>query len=159
MQQRLDRLLPIKAESPTPASTAHEDLSFWEKELLESRRQAAPLITPEIEHETKRTQSLVQIGPSSHRPVDLIPGTTPNQIVYISKGRRKRDVHQSELEEDNDDDDSDSEPISSSHQLVGRFCIFSQVVKFPYKYMQDPEGHVSSRFFSSDKVYQRGWDL
>ncbi|RMZ82125.1 hypothetical protein DV737_g2230, partial [Chaetothyriales sp. CBS 132003] len=42
---------------------------------------------------------------------------------------------------------------------LGHFCPLSLVAKFPYKYMTDEGGQVSSHFFANQKLYQRTWDL
>ena len=49
--------------------------------------------------------------------------------------------------------DEDDNPV------IGHFCVFSCVAKFPYKYMKDPNDQVSQRFFASNKFYAREWDV
>lgn len=157
MQRRLLRILPNVVESTV--SKPDDDLAFWEKELIESRQPNRPAAPPETDDNHEDSTILVKQSHSSQEPADLIPGTTSDQIVYLSKGRRSGGTYPIELDDQNDSYDSDVEPVSSSNELVGQFCIFSQVVKFPYKYMQDPENRVSRRFFANEKIFERSWDM
>jgi hypothetical protein len=43
--------------------------------------------------------------------------------------------------------------------LIGRFCPFSLVTKFCYKYMNDPNDRVSKHFFASGKIWERTWTM
>jgi hypothetical protein len=45
------------------------------------------------------------------------------------------------------------------YPLIGRFCIFTLVTKFCYKYMDDPNDRVSKHFFASGKIWNRKWDM
>lgn len=52
-----------------------------------------------------------------------------------------------------------SEPVSSSTELVGRFCLFNQVVKFNRQYMDDSDDRVRQEFFAGKQIYARNWDM
>ena len=56
-------------------------------------------------------------------------------------------------------DDGVSKVDKNGHPLVGRFCPFTLVTKFCYKYMDDPNDRVSKRFFASGKIWNRTWDM
>lgn len=81
------------------------------------------------------------------------------QICYLPDGKWAMD------EEDLDeattvmDRNTWMEPGSSSEKSGTQFCLFSLVIKFPYKYMKDPDDRVSRRFFAGHKIFHRGWDL
>lgn len=163
----LDQLFGTSRKSQ--AQKSGNELAFWEKELVESRQEKAQTASPRTaDDETGDLPSLEddhipfevqQKSPSVPQKPELIPGTEPDQIVYLPKGRQSGGVYASELDINDEDYESDTEPISSSNELVGQFCIFSQVTKFVYKYMQDPESRVSRRFFSGAKIYERGWNM
>lgn len=52
-------------------------------------------------------------------------------------------------------------PVADKHgnPVVGHFCSFNLVAKFPYKYMDDGNGRVSRHFFANGKIFMRTWDL
>lgn len=157
MEGRLNRVLMQKAQ-PLTQDNGNE-LAFWEQELIDSRQQDCPRAPPEADSENEESLPPAKKSHSSRQPPVLIPGTAPDEIVYSSKGRRSGGVFPNSLDDEDDGYGSDAEPVSSSKELVGQFCVFSQVVKFPYKYMQDPESRVSRRFFASEQIYERGWDV
>lgn len=49
------------------------------------------------------------------------------------------------------------EQASSSSELIGRFCLFSQVLKLNRRYMDDPGGYIWQGFFANKKIYSRQW--
>ncbi|ETN46171.1 uncharacterized protein HMPREF1541_00355 [Cyphellophora europaea CBS 101466] len=54
-----------------------------------------------------------------------------------------------------------SPPTSDKHgkSVTGHFCSFNLAAKFPYKYLDDPNGQVSRHFFANGKFFERTWDL
>ena len=80
-------------------------------------------------------------------------------IEYIPKGKSFNP-----LEEMQDEDSEFSSPRKRTsdnfgNPLTGRFCQFSLVRKFPYKYMVDSNDRVSRHFFANNKFFERTWDL
>ena len=47
----------------------------------------------------------------------------------------------------------------NGNALIGLFCPFALVAKFPYKYMVDTNDTVSRHFFANNKFYDRTWDM
>lgn len=77
-------------------------------------------------------------------------------IKSLPEGKKSSRTTKSNTEpSSNDDFDHDD----AGQRLVGRFCPFSLVTKFPYKYMQDGNDRVSKRYFAGGKIYLRTWDL
>lgn len=146
-------------------------LTFWEEELLENdrRRQMNFVAEPttnneETQNHTAKHETCIQsksqersepypITQPSAEPEDTA-GMNVGRIVYLPKGHYSADA-----DIDGDEYESDTEPMSSSHELVGRFCQWPFVAKFCYKYMDDEGGHVSKRFFSREQIFQRNWSM
>lgn len=63
------------------------------------------------------------------------------------------------IKADRELDDGVSTVDRDGHPLIGRFCLFSLVTKFCYKYMDDPNDRVSKHFFASGKIWNRTWDM
>lgn len=77
------------------------------------------------------------------------------QTKYIG-----HDMDHGDAPVDGDEDRTrEQEPESSSKKLLARYCSFALVLKFPYKYMQDPDDKVSQAFFAREQAYVRNWDL
>lgn len=151
--------------------TVKTGLTFWEQELIENDRRRQLNFVAETATSSEKPQdrmivdeTRVQIksqerpephpvAQSTAEPEDTASSDF-DQIVYLPKGHRTADT-----DIDGEEYESDSEPMSSSHELVGRFCLWSHVAKFVYKYMDDPQGHVSRQFFSKEKIFQRNWNM
>lgn len=179
-QTRFDRIFKDKPK-PQPPTNA-DGPTFWEKELTEPERQRDTELSLEpVEGEDRKASirkcekspsyaaskvnNVSKLGPyersfqSSQQPKGQQDTLLPEKVIYLPNGRRPKNFSPNEPTADDNDSELISEPASSSHEIHGRFCVFSQVVKFPYRYMHDPEDRVSRRFFASEKIYQRNWDL
>lgn len=177
---RFDRIFKDKPK-PQPPTNADEP-AFWEKELAEPDRQRDTELSSEPVEDKDREVTIRKLekGPShaASKVNDVSkPGLyersfqssqqskgqkdtlLPEEIMYLPNGRRSKDVSTTEPTAEDKYSELISEPASSSHEIHGRFCTFSQVVKFPYRFMHDPEDRVSRRFFAGGKIYQRNWDL
>lgn len=177
-QARFDKLF---ANNSKPEKPKQGDLHFSEKELLEYQQRQqknAPFSSGQITHDGKRCaeeNESIQIQASAksneetlsyseprvsevgNRSHGHVPGTRVSQMVFLPKDVRHSDLTATQIEEDGLH--CDIEPVSSSHERVGHFCVWPLVVKLPYKYMQDPDGKVSQRFFASQKIFQRNWKV
>lgn len=177
-QSRLDRLLKSMPKPQVEDNTDKE--IFWKKELVEAQQRRQPKPPRETNTAGSRVSSVdnnnddqmvssTKIDMSSKNQDDLIystapteghvPSATPAQVVYLPTGKSEWASAANEIVNCEADDYVDMEPVSSSAELIGRFCIFSQVAKFPYKYMSDPESTVSRRFFAAEKAYERNWSM
>lgn len=170
-QARLDRLFRNK---PKPqVQNATDQQAFWEKELIGSQQQEQsdpPIEAERLSIQQGRTQTLSQSEHTSSsnqdtpdRSADPTNGhafiVEPTQAVYLPNGKNQWQPPTAGLGNIQIDDGPEVEPGSSSTKLIGQFCIFSQVAKFPYKYMSDPGSIVSRRFFAAEKVYERNWKM
>lgn len=178
-QARFDKLF---ANRPKPPKPTHDGLSFAEKELLEYQQRQHYAIQQSSDQKSRDDEQLSkehdltdandasvsnakEFSPTEdsrnarkvtpHQPEDS-PEEEPGEIVYLPRGVRSGGK---ETVKDDVTDEEYNEPASSSTECIGRFCIFSLVVKFPYKYMRDPNSRVSQRFFSRKKVYERNWKM
>lgn len=161
-QDRFDRLFPNRAKP----GIASQGLSSAERELLEydEKRNRTPKAQVVEGSDAEDDYLLAQVlTKSSGRSKSIqqrqghIPGTNPNTVAFVPFGVSKGGLSATTI--DQSDDGYHVEPASSNTQLLGRFCLFNLVVKFPYKYMQDPSGEVSQEFFAAEKVYNRKWDM
>lgn len=73
------------------------------------------------------------------------------KIEYLAKGKPSQRSPSAHVDEYSDDDDDNA--------TSSRFCQFTLVAKFPYKYMNDANDRVSRHFFASSKFYDREWAL
>lgn len=162
-QDRFNRLFPHRV----PPSNVSTGLSIAERELLEYDERRQPALKPQAieapEEEDDYVLSQASTRSSQKRSTinqaqrGSIPGTNPNAAAFVPFGISKGGLSATTL--DQDDDDYHVEPSSSNTSLIGRFCLFNLVVRFPYKYMQDPDSAVSREFFAAEKVYERNWDM
>ncbi|KAK5940303.1 hypothetical protein PMZ80_007723 [Knufia obscura] len=166
VQDRLKKLLPNR---PKPTTSTTHRLPLFEQELLEykQRQQKAaeppPAQVNQDEGSSAEEDDFVRAHappkPKSNPNNNPSRGTDPDQVVFLPKGVWRGGLPATQVVDDDHDDQRHREPISSSHQRIGRFCVWSLVAKFPYKYMQDPDSKVSKRFFASEKVFERGWHV
>ena len=177
-QARFDKLFANKSK---PEKPKQDDLHFSERELLayqQRQQKTATFPSNHIIHDEKpcaeedesvRAQAPAkpnQEKPSHNDPQATqlgnrqqvhVPRTNPDQVVYLPKGVWRGGLAATQIEDDGPQ--RDIEPVSSSYERIGHFCVWPLVAKFPYKYMQDPEGKVSRRFFASEKIFERNWKV
>lgn len=158
-----------------------DSLANWEKELIESQQRRDRTIEAETStnSDSEARDSFVDDGnqtqkqqlPNSHStsqppsspsspPSEETTSTSVNPefepILYLPEGRLPGGTPANNMDEGHE---KLSEPVSSSKELIGRFCIFTLVTKFPYKFMHDPNSRVSRRFFASEQVFKRNWNM
>jgi len=176
-QDRLNKLLPTRSKAPKNNTN---DLHFSERELLEYKQRQQKAAEPPSEQANQHDGSSAEeddfaqaqapvkpnLTPNNNLPRGRsilqsqqghVPGLEPDQVVFLPRGVWRGGLPATRTEDDGNE--SDCEPISSSNEPISRFCIWSLVAKFPYKYMQDPGSKVSRRFFASEKIYGRGWHV
>lgn len=176
-QDRLKILLPNR---PKLANPNIDDLHFSEKELLDYRQRqqkAAHPLPDQIDQDpgssadeddfvraqapvkprTKPNNNPSRGSKNAQAQQRYVPGTVPDQVVSLPEGDWEGGLPAAQV--DDDGDHRRREPGSSNHECIGHFCIWSLVAKFPYKYMRDPDNKVSRRFFASEKIYERNWQV
>lgn len=169
MQMRLNRMglgtrKPLASQTQGPQS-----IPRWQQELDDYKRNQETLSMPlipandaeqmlSVTSKSKDNNMSAGRGSNTRRGRSHVPGSGPDEILFLPKGLVGGGPSDAQLEEE-EEYESDKEPESSSVDLVGTFCLFSQVIKFPYKYMQDPEDGVSQSFFARGKAFERNWKL
>ena len=177
-QDRLNKLLPQRSKPTNPDKNG---LSFYEQELLDyqnkQQKATGPLSRqPNVNQDEGSPAEeddfvLAQVQAKPKVPLSNDP-SRGRQNAQVQQGRVPDiDINQGVLARgawrdglpatrgDQDGDHHEAEPVSSSHERLGHFCIWSLVTKFPYKYMQDPDNKVSRRFFASEKIFERNWHV
>lgn len=141
----------IKSEQDTDevrhVTEIAKDVAEQEKSQVTSK---SPLVKP-----AKPKSNTLMTLPNGQQ--DHIPGTNEDQIVYVPGGIWSGGLSATQIDTENQE--KHQEPQSTTGDLIGKFCHFNLLTKFPYKYMQDPGSRVSQRFFAAEQIYKRNWDM
>lgn len=146
-------------DSAQGESVEVEGESQVEREAMPSKNVAEPVTV-----QAKDTPLMKPVKPTrsnlralTNGQQEHIPGTKQDELVYVPGGIWSGGLAATQI--DTKDDSRNKEPKSASNELVGRYCHFMLLTKYPYKYLQDPDDRVSQRFFAAEKVYQRNWTM
>lgn len=165
LEARLQRLQLAGAQPLVKDGNNGSDIPYYEQEIIDHRNQqeAAAEEFRQRQNPTKSVTSKL----SNHMPKqtsqlvkdqDHVPGSDPNKPLFLPQGVFAGGLSATKLE-DQEDEMKNPGPVSSSQDLVGRYCVWSAVTKFPYKYMQDPNSAVSGMFFAGGKIFSRNWNM
>lgn len=166
-----ERLARLRSSAAQPSASENDaSLPYWEQEIINHRREqeanaeeyrrrhnpSQPVKSAKTSHHTT-IKTNVSVS-SRAQTSDHVPGTDPSQVLFLPKGVFSGGLSATNLEEQQVEM-PDPEPASSSQDLVGRYCVWSVLTKFPYKYMQDPNGAVSAKFFAGGQIFARNWEM